>query len=107
MAFEPGNKLGTGRPKGASNKTTSELRQLLTGFVQDNWKVIQENFNGLTVDDKINVLVKVLPFVLPKLAPVEAPPEEPALTRQELIKEFLSRIPSEELMQMIDEIGHE
>lgn len=107
MAFEPGNKLGTGRPKGAANKTTSELRQVLSKFVTDNWKIVQEKFTSLDSDEQINILVKVLPFVVPKLAPEPVPDFDPTVTRQELIKEFLSRIPADELMKMIDELHNE
>lgn len=104
MAFEQGNKLSTGRPKGATNKTTSEIRQMLSDFVSDNWATLQRNYKDLPVDEQVSILVKILPFVIPKLTPIEAPPEAPAITRQEVIKEFLSRFSNEELIGLIDEL---
>lgn len=104
MAFEHGNKLSTGRPKGAGNKTTSEIRQMLSDFVSDNWGIVQDNYKRLPVDEQVSILVKILPFIIPKLTPIEAPPEAPTISRQEVIKEFLSRFSNEELIGLIDEL---
>lgn len=105
MAFQEGNTLGKGRPPGATNKTTAELRALLSTLVHDNWAVLAKKLPTLPDDEQVGILVKILPYVLPKLAPVEAPPEEAVtFTRSELVKELLSRIPQDELLQMIDEM---
>ena len=33
MAFQKGNKLGKGRPKGSENKTTQELKDMISAVV--------------------------------------------------------------------------
>jgi hypothetical protein len=105
MAFEQGNKLSSGRPKGAANKTTSELRQMMSDFVVDGWETMRTNYHTLSPSEQIAVITKIIPFVMPKLAPVDAPPEhDPTITRQDVIKEFLSRFSSEELIALIDEL---
>ncbi|WP_203583415.1 hypothetical protein [Paludibacter sp. 221] len=55
-----------GRKKGTPNKTTAEMRSWLNKFVGDNLKEFEKNFKTLEVNEKINIITKLLPYVLPK-----------------------------------------
>ena len=50
-----GNKTG-GRKLGTPNKTTAELRQVITSFVSANIEDLQLHYDKLSVNDKMKVL---------------------------------------------------
>jgi len=56
-----------GRPKGSENKTTREMRSLITDFLSNNWEAIQDDFDSLTPKDRLTFYEKLLQYGLPKL----------------------------------------
>jgi hypothetical protein len=55
-----------GRPKGSPNKVTADLRQLLTGFVKDNYEQFTKNFDSLTPEQYCTLYLKLLMLLVPK-----------------------------------------
>ena len=51
-----------GRTKGTPNRITSDLRQFLSNYVQDN---IQQSLDQLTPSKRAEIIVKLLPYILP------------------------------------------
>ena len=66
MARPKGTKKTGGRKKGTPNKTTAELKKWVHAFVSENLDEIKTEFSEMEVDQKINVIMKLLPYVLPK-----------------------------------------
>lgn len=69
-------KVGTsgnpnGRPKGATNKITSDMRQILKSFFADNIEQMKDEFAKMDAKDKFLILERLLPYILPKLKDVE------------------------------------
>jgi hypothetical protein len=66
MPFEKG-KSGNpnGRPKGAKSRTSEEIRTLLLDFIDSNVSTLQEEFNKLDAEKKLNFIDKMLKHVLP------------------------------------------
>ena len=60
-----------GRPKGSPNKTTTEMRDMITKFVGDNLEKIQEDFDKLDPAKRIEMLDKMMKYVLPNRVAVE------------------------------------
>lgn len=60
-----------GRPKGASNRTTKELREAVSSFLDDNWGEVQTCFDKLEAKDKLAFIEKMLSYTLPKVQSVE------------------------------------
>jgi len=56
-----------GRPKGTTNKTTIELKQLLTQMLTGYLDELNTQSDQLTLRDKLNFSRYVLPYILPKL----------------------------------------
>jgi len=60
-----------GREKGTPNKLTSDLRQKINDFLDDNWSSLQKDFNNLDPKDKLIFFEKLLQYGLPKLQSTE------------------------------------
>ena len=66
-----------GRPKGATNVLTREVREALKALISDELEKLPALLESLPAEKKIDVLLKLFPFVLPKVEPVRATAGEP------------------------------
>lgn len=62
--FEAGN---PGRPKGAKNKTSGQIRDKIQTLFDDNFETIQEDLESLEPKDRLKFLTDLLPYLVPKL----------------------------------------
>jgi len=62
--FKHGN---PGRPKGAVNKKTQNLREKINEFLNNQWGNLIESYNELDARDKFLFFEKLLQYGLPKL----------------------------------------
>lgn len=62
--FATGN---PGKPKGAKNKTTKELRELIRRIIDDNIEQLEEDLQKLEPRDRVRFNIDLLQFALPKL----------------------------------------
>ena len=60
-----------GRKAGTPNKSTSELRELINEVVSNEIEYILDNLSKLTIAERIEVTLKLLPFSLPKLQSIK------------------------------------
>lgn len=56
-----------GRPKGRKNKSTDDLRQSVSLFVNKNWRSVQKDFNQMEAKDRLLFIDRLLKYVLPSL----------------------------------------
>ena len=56
-----------GRPKGVPNKTTTDLRQWINNFIDDNREQIQNDWKELDPKERILLFEKFLKYILPTL----------------------------------------
>ena len=71
MAFQKGQSGNpSGKPKGAINKTTKEIREAITFFVSNNLEGFQSDLDALSPKDRIKVLVDLIQYITPKLKAV-------------------------------------
>ena len=61
--FKTGN---PGKPKGATNKTTRETRELIERIVIEELSNIKQLLNELTPQERAFVICKLLPYVVTK-----------------------------------------
>ena len=74
MPFEKGNKLGTGRPKGKSNKVTQEIKEAYQKLLEDNLDNMSTWLIRVAKDNPekaIDLMLKLSEYLIPKLARTE------------------------------------
>lgn len=72
--FQKGNKLGKGRPRGAENKTTQELKDMITAVVTgqvEHWSKDMEIIRKKNPEEAIRLTAKFIDYVLPKQTKME------------------------------------
>lgn len=72
--FEKGHKMGRGRPKGAVNKTTAELKEMIVGIVGNqmgNWQTDLEKIRKNNPEEAIRLTAKLIDYVLPKQTKID------------------------------------
>jgi len=68
MAFEKGNKLGKGRPKGALNQLNADSKTKLHEiYEEDLLSTFREDLKELKPNERIQVFLKLTEFFVPKL----------------------------------------
>lgn len=71
MALKKGDIINpSGRPKGAANKTTSEIREAFKQLVSNNIDTLQSDLEKVKPDQRISFILKMAEFFLPKLQSV-------------------------------------
>jgi len=67
--FEKGNKVATGRPKGVPNKTTQEIKEIITRIVGNQLEHIEKDLDKIRKEDPAEAMrlsQKFIEYVLPK-----------------------------------------
>ncbi|MEB2785546.1 hypothetical protein [Algoriphagus persicinus] len=62
--FENGN---PGRPKGAKNKSTIQIREKIQALFDDNFETIQGDLESLEAKDRLKFMTDLMPYLMPKL----------------------------------------
>lgn len=57
-----------GRPVGAVNKSTMEIRQAFQQLVENNLKTMQADLSSMEPEKRVSFVIKLSEFILPKLA---------------------------------------
>lgn len=60
-----GKKYG-GRKAGTPNRTTAQMRQLLSEFTQKKWPEVQRAFSKLSAKEKVIAYTRLLKFTMPE-----------------------------------------
>ncbi len=87
-----------GRPKGAVNKNTIEMRQWIKNLLDDNREQLINDFKKLDPADRWRVTEKLIQYVTPKMQAVEAAIDINALTDEQIdvvVSELYSKITPE------------
>jgi len=75
--FKPGTSGNPkGKPKGATNKNTKELRGKISLILNNNIDKVEQDLKQLQPKDRLNVLLQLMKFVTPQLKQVEVEHQE-------------------------------
>ena len=73
MAFKKGQSGNPkGRPRGAKNKATNELREWVERFINDNLDTIANDIKKLDPNERVKFFLALLNYTLPKQQSVKA-----------------------------------
>lgn len=56
-----------GRPKGVPNKTTTELREMITTLFESKYEDFTQALDELEAKDKVDAYIKLMGYVIPKM----------------------------------------
>ena len=82
MKFEKGNTLGSGRPKGASNKETKQLREFIASVLEDNYDKFMTELEKLEGKAFLDVIGNFMEYKEAKLSRIEVKAEVENTTRR-------------------------
>lgn len=74
MPFQPGNKLSTGRPKGALNRSTEQMKLTLARAVNNTLDTLTADLAEIKKRDPekaIELALKLMEYTMPKLSRTE------------------------------------
>lgn len=92
--FASGN---NGKPKGATNKTTRDLREFITNFLNDKTDEVIDIWDTLENRDKLTLFLHLTRVILPK------PPEEKSPEPIQPIYDF-SGLTTAQIQELIDKL---
>ena len=55
-----------GRPKGALNRSTQQLKEIINDILNSELGKIDEYLNELEPKERLNFIIKLMPYVIPK-----------------------------------------
>jgi len=74
-----------GRPIGAVNLATKEIREAVTTLINNNLPKLQTDLDGMTPENRTKCLIALMEFVLPKVQRVQVESaDEKTVTIQEI-----------------------
>lgn len=71
MPFRENNKISKGRPKGAVNKTTTEIREYYQKLVSDNLEQLDRDLKKLEPLQRLKMIIELSKFIVPILKATE------------------------------------
>ena len=94
-----------GRPKGALNKSTLSVRDLLSKAQAQNFEAIVLQIDEMTLKERLQFNRDILPYIAPKLSNVQI--QEDAMTYDELVEEYqlkesIKLLSTEDLKNLLD-----
>ncbi len=73
-----------GRPRGSTNKVTTEMKGFLTELIDDNRQQIKDDLQRLDPKDRLLILEKFMQYTIPKMQSVEATIDYSKLSDEQL-----------------------
>ena len=89
MPFESGHSLATGRPKGASNKSTEIVKKNVAVLLENNIQLVQDDLDSMKPRDRVNALLQFMKFVIPTQKAIEV---DNRITDEERNENYINRL---------------
>ena len=95
-----------GRPKGALNKSTNQVRDILTKAHANNFDLIMQQIDEMSLKERLQFNRDILPYIAPKLSNIAI--KEDAMTYDEMVqdlqmRESLKTLSTDELLKLLKE----
>lgn len=95
-----------GRPLGALNKSTNQVRDILTKAHANNFDLIMQQIDEMTLKERLQFNRDILPYIAPKLSNIAI--KEDTMTYDEILqdiqmRESLKTLSTDELLKLLKE----
>ena len=95
-----------GRKKGALNKSTNQVRDILMKAHANNFDLIMQQINEMTLKERLQFNRDILPYIAPKLSNIAI--KEDTMTYDEILqdiqmRESLKTLSTDELLNLLKE----
>ena len=95
-----------GRPKGALNKSTNQVRDILTKAHANNFDLIMQQIDEMSLKERLQFNRDILPYIAPKLSNIAI--KEDTMTYDEMVqdlqmRESLKTLSTDELLKLLKE----
>jgi hypothetical protein len=67
------------RPKGSSNRITSEIREKIQIILENEFETIEDTLNQLTPKERMEVVLRLMKFAIPQLKEVAIQDQRPPI----------------------------
>lgn len=95
MPFEKGiSGNPEGRPRGAVNRTSTQLREMIADFLENNFEKVVQDFSELNAKDRVKLYCDLLQYGLPRLQAVQ-------------IETEFDRLPDDQLDYLLNSLKEE
>ena len=102
MAFEKGNKLSSGRPRGAINKVSKDIREFSALLLEQELETLKAKLPTLNDGDYLKAIAMLYKNVLPAQKQIEQTEPEHPLNFEIQIIDKLSDVTDKEVDAAID-----
>ena len=102
MAFEKGNNLSNGRPRGASNKVSKDIREFSALLLQGELETLKEKLPTLNDSDYLKAISMLYKNVLPSQKYIETYETEMPTSFEIEIIDSLSQVTNKQVEGAID-----
>ncbi len=102
MARRKGTPKTGGREKGTPNKTSAQVKELITDLLQDNAEQIRQDFAQLTPAERIKAVGQLAAYIVPKQTAVSI--EQQAAIEKEGLLLFLESAPDDAINAIAERV---
>jgi actin-like ATPase involved in cell morphogenesis len=92
MAKAKGSPKTGGRKPGTTNRSTKEIREHIANIVSENIDTLNEDLQQLKPEQRIDVIIKLLPWAAPKISSIDESSLKQEGTRKSSLQETLDKL---------------
>ena len=107
MGFEKGHKFGKGRPKGATNKTSKDIREVSAMMLKGQMELLEKKLPTLKDADYIKAIGLLYKYVLPQQKQIEMDVQNEEVNYTVEIIDRLDQVTNAQVEEVLDSLVEE
>jgi len=107
MGFEKGHKFGKGRPKGSTNKTSKDIREVSAMMLKGQMELLEKKLPTLKDADYIKAIGLLYKYVLPQQKQIEMDVQNEEVNYTVEIIDRLDQVTNAQVEEVLDSLVEE